>query len=69
MSGAAAANATSFTITGLAASTTYTFQVGTYNSVGTKWSAYVNGTTTAAADPAYFGKILTDTSSKRETYA
>jgi len=46
-SGTAAANATSYTISGLAANTAYTFQVGAYNGAGTKWSAYFNGTTSA----------------------
>lgn len=38
-------NATSKTITGLKASTKYTFQVGASNNKGTKWSAYVTATT------------------------
>ena len=45
------ANVTSATVTGLSASTAYVFQVGAQNSVGTHWSAYVDGTT--AAQPPY----------------
>jgi hypothetical protein len=41
------ANTTSMTVTGLKASTTYTFQVGARNAVGTHWSAYFTGKTTA----------------------
>ncbi|MGH3252026.1 MAG: CHAP domain-containing protein [Trebonia sp.] len=39
------ANATKMTVTGLKASTSYTFQVGARNSVGTHWSAYFTGKT------------------------
>jgi len=41
------ANARSMTVTGLKASTTYTFQVGARNAVGTHWSAYYTGKTAA----------------------
>ena len=44
------ANARSVTVTGLKASTTYTFQVGARNAVGTHWSAYY--TCRTAAQPA-----------------
>jgi hypothetical protein len=47
----ASANATSMTVNGLSPSTTYTFQVGAQNSVGTKWSTYFNGTTAAVPPP------------------
>jgi Fibronectin type III domain/CHAP domain len=45
------ANVTSVTVNGLTPDTKYTFQVGARNSVGTHWSAYVYGSTTA--QPAY----------------
>jgi hypothetical protein len=45
------AGATSMTVTGLKASTSYTFQVGARNSVGTHWSAYFTGKTTAQPAP------------------
>lgn len=41
------ANARSMTVTGLKASTTYTFQVGARNAVGTHWSAYFTSKTAA----------------------
>jgi hypothetical protein len=41
------ANATSMTIGGLTPSTSYTFQVGAWNSVGTRWSVYFYGSTPA----------------------
>ena len=47
----ASANVTSMTVNGLSPSTTYTFQVGAQNSVGTKWSTYFNGTTAAVPPP------------------
>ncbi|HET6919148.1 MAG TPA: fibronectin type III domain-containing protein [Jiangellaceae bacterium] len=47
-----AANATSVTVGGLRAGTTYTFQVGARNSVGTRWSVFFYGTTgTPPAQP------------------
>ncbi|MBV1852596.1 fibronectin type III domain-containing protein [Catellatospora tritici] len=51
---AAAVNATSVTVGGLQAATSYTFQIGAKNAAGTKWSAYVVGTTaqTLAVEPA-----------------
>lgn len=46
------ANKTSATVTGLAASTKYTFQVGASNNKGAKWSAYVTATTTSTTKSA-----------------
>ena len=43
------ANVTSVTVTGLNPSTHYTFQVGARNSVGTHWSPYFYGVTSAQA--------------------
>ncbi len=47
----AGTNATSLTVTGLKPGTAYTFQVGSNNSVGTHWSAYVYGSTTTQPTP------------------
>lgn len=44
-------NVTSVTVPGLTPNTKYIFQVGAENSVGTHWSAYIYGTT--SAQPAY----------------
>jgi hypothetical protein len=41
------ANTTSVTVSGLHSGTTYTFQVGAKNSVGTHWSAFFYGSTVA----------------------
>ena len=41
------ANVKTVTVTGLKAGTAYTFQVGARNAVGTHWSAYFTGKTTA----------------------
>ena len=46
------ANATSMTVTGLKAGTSYTFQVGARNSAGTHWSAYFAGKTAAQPGPS-----------------
>ena len=46
------ANATSMTVGGLQVGTSYTFQVGARNSVGTHWSAYFYGSTATAPPPA-----------------
>jgi hypothetical protein len=54
------ANVTSMTINGLAANTTYTFQVGAQNAAGTKWSVYFYGKTAALPPPpvSYAGHIV-----------
>ena len=52
VSPSAPANATSWTISGLASTTSYTFQVGAYNAAGTHWSAYFYGTTQKITLPA-----------------
>jgi hypothetical protein len=48
----AGANTNSVTVTGLKASTSYTFQVGARNSAGTHWSAYFTATTAKQPAPA-----------------
>jgi hypothetical protein len=45
------ANVTSVTVPGLNPGTPYIFQVGAENSVGTRWSAYIYGTTAAQVPP------------------
>lgn len=45
------ANVTAMTVSGLKASTTYTFQIGAHNGAGTRWSAYTYGATKASPPP------------------
>jgi hypothetical protein len=54
----AATNATSVTVGGLAANTTYIFQVGAYNSAGTHWSAYTSPVRTQANLAQYANSIV-----------
>lgn len=59
---AVAANVTSMTISGLSASTAYTFQIGAQNAAGTHWSAYAYGNTQAPVQaPGQPGKPVAGT--------